>query len=674
MSGLALNEALTFLLRNGAEISPSGDLDVTGTLDTTRIKPSGRLALTIPSILHHTLEPTVVTPVGEVAAPVTTPAPPIGTIGDDGWLVITDSADTQKVYVSWSTGNDTNPGTELLPVKTLSKGTSLLRWGKPDRLYLKRGDTWASSSGASWGTSGRSSTEPMVFSAYGTGARPIIQITSGHGLSYTGATAQHDIVIQSIHFQSAGPGNPRSSVRWLGPINRLLIEDCLCEGELTIQASTFGAIQNVCIRRCLVIDAWNTVKCQGIFCQKVRGLQLIENILDNNGYIDQSGGIYDSTIVNHNAYIQYDCAELFAQGNVSLRAPSHGLQARTGGTVDNNLFIDNAFGCVFSESSSAAPDAAGLVSRNVVLDGKDVPQQTTTLYRAWGIEITDTPSAHGVVVRDNIISGESSAATTPQGFSLSGEIDNVEVFQNIAQGWRRPLCINSAFGSELRSLSLHDNYFCPTDNDRPFIQYKDHASLQDYLTAERNVYFNPARDTDKYVYLFTSAAYKSFAQWVTLSGETGATTDPEITVPTIDDYMTHIAESGGLAEYATLLRGQSKLNWRDDLMPVEVNAWFREQSYPVDVVSEAGETIAAIYPGGAIITRAIFQFDAASEATLEISCNGVVLYSVDLDTTDLLIDNTLNLWLADQALEFRYSGELSEGTKRVALSLSPLAV
>src|SRR5262245_47418917 len=61
----------------------------------------------------------------------------------NGWTVFTPSADTRIIYVSNSVGNDVNNGlSPNTPVKSLSRGMSLLRKNRPDWLLLKKGDTW----------------------------------------------------------------------------------------------------------------------------------------------------------------------------------------------------------------------------------------------------------------------------------------------------------------------------------------------------------------------------------------------------------------------------------------------------------------------------------------------------------------------------------------------------
>ena len=115
-----------------------------------------------------------------------------------GFTILTPSADSLVVYVSESQGNDQNncsylkseligdvfnpSGTTrgpLAPCKTLDRGYSFLRNLKPDYLLLKKGDTWRGESinvgggGGGHSLQGRSASEPIVFSSYGVGARPM---------------------------------------------------------------------------------------------------------------------------------------------------------------------------------------------------------------------------------------------------------------------------------------------------------------------------------------------------------------------------------------------------------------------------------------------------------------------------------------------------------------------
>ena len=60
-------------------------------------------------------------------------------------------------------------------VATIAQGLSLIRDGSADWLLLKAGDTWVNQEIGYIDFSGRSGTEPILISSYGTGVRPLIE-------------------------------------------------------------------------------------------------------------------------------------------------------------------------------------------------------------------------------------------------------------------------------------------------------------------------------------------------------------------------------------------------------------------------------------------------------------------------------------------------------------------
>src|ERR1700730_9225235 len=100
----------------------------------------------------------------------------VSTSGPNGPTDFTPSADTRKIYVSDSTGNDNNDGlTPETAVKTIKKGESLVRNGSSDWLLLKSGDTWTNQSFGDLKFAGRSATNPIVISSYGSGPAPLVK-------------------------------------------------------------------------------------------------------------------------------------------------------------------------------------------------------------------------------------------------------------------------------------------------------------------------------------------------------------------------------------------------------------------------------------------------------------------------------------------------------------------
>src|SRR6516165_6184363 len=112
-----------------------------------------------------------------VADPTSSQAQTAPYLDANGWTVFTPSTNTRIMYVSSSTGSDSNSGLSAsAPVQSVVKGLSLLRQGYPDWLLFKKGDSWTSRGPAYpdlalFGTltsnvQGRSATEPMVIGSY----------------------------------------------------------------------------------------------------------------------------------------------------------------------------------------------------------------------------------------------------------------------------------------------------------------------------------------------------------------------------------------------------------------------------------------------------------------------------------------------------------------------------
>ena len=157
-----------------------------------------------------------------------------------GGQIITPSADTRTIYVSSSTGNDANNG--LSPnsaVATIAEGLSLIRDGSADHLLLKAGDTFVDQSFGWLPFSGRSGTEPILISSYGTGARPLIETPANSDLAIGAlnhGTVGSNIAIIGLDFYdyTRDPSNPhyagqgsgdQSGLFYLSNANNVLVED-----------------------------------------------------------------------------------------------------------------------------------------------------------------------------------------------------------------------------------------------------------------------------------------------------------------------------------------------------------------------------------------------------------------------------------------------------------------
>ena len=288
-------------------------------------------------------------------------------IDENGWTIINPSADSKIVYVSSSAGSDANNGTSAeAPVATIEKAITLVRDGYPDHILLKRGDTWIAQEGLGSFYSGRSASEPMVVGYYGKqGDRPLIKIEK---------TFFHAIDIERSHIAIIGielyaykhdPNSPEyESERGVCAIEilsakgkNILIEDCkfnyLQLAAFTTKRREIGMLENIRLRRNITVQSWagdsyrmheRRTRIQGLFVAGVSGILIEENLFDHNGWNQQVEGA-GACMYNHNIYMAADNPnpeKIIIRNNTFARGAAHGLQVRSGGYVENNLFVGNA--------------------------------------------------------------------------------------------------------------------------------------------------------------------------------------------------------------------------------------------------------------------------------------------------------------------------------------------
>ncbi|HEX8910746.1 MAG TPA: hypothetical protein VF796_00205, partial [Humisphaera sp.] len=336
-----------------------------------------------------------------------------------GFTVVTPAADSRVVYVSNSQGNDRNAGLSAgAPVKTLAKAMSLIRANSADQLLLKRGDEWADGFGF-WKKSGRSADQPILISAYGVGDRPLIKPGSDVGITIGSVSAKSvsNVAIVGLHFYADGR-DPRAGgyvasqdhqghgIQVISGGSGMLIEDVVVEKFRTNISfvPVYGEMHDVTVRRSVVTDAWSAkYHAEGLFVDGVRGLTVEENVFDHNGWLEDVPGA-GQTVFNHNIYITGRTSDVVVSGNLLANASSHGLQARSGGVITGNLFLNNAigmsYGLVNGEGVQKEGGVSGVVSGNVFLGGRDIAGSG----RGLGIEIANTRDGGNTVVKENIFS------------------------------------------------------------------------------------------------------------------------------------------------------------------------------------------------------------------------------------------------------------------------------
>ncbi|MEO1236925.1 MAG: right-handed parallel beta-helix repeat-containing protein [Planctomycetota bacterium] len=347
------------------------------------------------------------------------PGPPLASVA--GFSMLTPSADSRVVYVS-ARGNDNNHGLSPdAPLRTPRAGYARLRDGFPDHLLFFAGDVFTGNLGAIT-KSGRSAQEPMVIGAYvppgfPDAPRPILMSPgSAWARKEFNARGSH-LVFRGLHILPVyrDPARPdfnpdrlgrdqwnQAGLQFFGDARNITVEDCKLERfkfALVFQSDErSGPLQNVRVHRTVVADSfghWNrdiAGHSSGLFARWVDGLTITDSVFDHNGWHPDVSGA-GKTKFNHNVYVQRDCRNVSVRNTVFARASSHGMQLRSGGNVEDSLFVDNALAFYVARHES-------LVRDNVVLHSTDLGDGPDDR-RGQGIETL--PCVHARLV-GNIVS------------------------------------------------------------------------------------------------------------------------------------------------------------------------------------------------------------------------------------------------------------------------------
>jgi hypothetical protein len=437
------------------------------------------------------------------------------TINAAGWTVVTPATGDRVIYVSSSAGNDNNSGlSPSAPVQTLWKGISLMRNDTGDELLLKAGDVWHDSL-VYWRLSGRSAQDPMVLGSYGTGARPTIMSGTSDGFA-TGASSNPEIDnldILGIHFWADGRDpsltkNPAGSsyatgINILSQSSNIVIENCLVQDyAVNMNFQDFlGPQENVSVRRNISIDSYSTSDhSQGLYATGVTNLLIEGNLFDHDGWNDAVPGA-EATWYNHDCYLSGMNNNCVVEDNTFAEAAGYGLQARSGGVVKDNLFINDPVGMTFGLVNGATAHAGGVtgsVTGNVFVGGANIG----SVQGGSGLQLGNISSA-GVTVSGNLfadgVANAPAAITLTYGIGQSNAqdtvgINNLTVSNNTVYNWNRGVQVDGGMTPGGKGLTAINNVtFSGNDFDDVsgiVVNHDDPISAQEHWVG--NIYDNVA--------------------------------------------------------------------------------------------------------------------------------------------------------------------------------------
>lgn len=282
-----------------------------------------------------------------------------------------ENLDVSAITNSWLASNDEYGGSEGMAVD-LDVGLSI--WGEiagPGKepsshwLMFERGYDYDFEFGLSFGGwQGESELHPIHVTSWGEGERPLI---GGHlfGINHDAANIVFsDIAVENTSWSLVGDNIIFEDVSFgaeLALFNR--------EG-LTIRGSDFLDIH---------LDAprgdgdWTTGdRSQGIFVDGVTGVLLEHNLFDLIGWepgYDPEGSASDPMPPNtfsHNIYLQVTTEDVTVRDNISMRAAAYGLQARSGGFIEDNVFLSNNIGLFINDGDTLPTGQHALATDNLV--------------------------------------------------------------------------------------------------------------------------------------------------------------------------------------------------------------------------------------------------------------------------------------------------------------------
>ncbi|MBX4212649.1 right-handed parallel beta-helix repeat-containing protein, partial [Candidatus Pacearchaeota archaeon] len=379
----------------------------------------------------------------------------------------------------WSEGDDTNPGTQAEPVKTFLAAKKLIDTGGYNFILLKRGDTWKITFNNydenNKPLSGQSAQKPLVLGAYGEGERPIIEEINGGTAVYLDQVTKYFALV-GVHLKDTQRppfGSGSTGVGLVGnQAGYISVIDCYIEQfskGITIHTTESADenlqryIPNVTVRDSIIVENYKQLyPPNGIYLSGIDGILLEGNVFDKNGRkADGSGG----TVHDHNVYLTGKNKNIVVRNNIFANAAHNGLQARSGGVIENNFFYNNPihldFGLVNGEGPVSVGGVTGRISGNVMIGTRNVGSMIENGQRGYGIQVANVLSAtisNNIIAFNNVANTDQAALTFQPGYGTFQDkaigVRDVIVAGNIIYDWTTPLVIKS-----LRPTSTGKNFW-----------------------------------------------------------------------------------------------------------------------------------------------------------------------------------------------------------------------
>jgi hypothetical protein len=505
-------------------------------------------------------------------------------VDPSGWTIfeptLTGPKPTQKIYVSKDGNNsydglyETFQGGSKGPKLTVGAGRSMLRDGYPDWLHLREGDAWDEDLGA-FQISGAGPPEPILITSYRpTGAipkaRPKLRVGANNGL-FAFNSARY-LALVDVELEWIGsPTEVVHGINWAAGGGEFLLEGCKISKFHNALTATDGL--NLALRRNVFVDTQRA----GTYFSDVAGILMEENVLVRCGTTWPDKNLYQGFYVDYNNH-----GTIIQRGNVVIDT-TQGTAMRSGGTVDNNLFVRCATSIGLGGGGAGAtfkPEGCIVTCQsNVVLDGINNKSGSP---QGWALRAENIV---GGTVTKNIF-GRSTLCTFPEAIVLDGanansgqRVHNLAVLDNIVHRWRGVgVGVRGAGGSQIIGIQIRGNKLHNQDDNGVLVQISS-ASQYPHVTSSENRFSSTVLNPNAWFNLDGNAA--SLLQYATAVGNG---TDlafvpnyPDADNATMAAYDSSVGGNGTLDHFIFEALKQRKGAWNTHYTAYAVNKYIRER-------------------------------------------------------------------------------------------------
>jgi hypothetical protein len=408
----------------------------------------------------------------------------------DGTPILARAEGARVIYADPSSpdASDANPGTDRAkPKATVNAAWAALRTGVGDWLAIACG-SHPQAFGVLAARSGKSVQHPIVVTTYNAAGElracdATLTGQSPHLLLLI--EGQRAIVFERITI-NPGPGNDGLlMVLGGGPRDLLFFRFRVLHAHWSIQGGGMGTppITGIVVRRSGMGYSYKaTGHHQGFYGWNIDGLTIEDSVFYHNGWQSDRNEVTEDkarlpNVFKHNTYLGTLTWNVIYRRNLNGHASSHGLQARGGGTVVDNVFRANPLALLIGggdNHNTFRPEGVQYLVRGNVIDGSANIDNVNR--RGMAMDFINTAAGSAT---DNITANIGPWSTYNQypltwSATLAGVKTNVDVRDNVWWSWPGPApSLTAANVTATFTGNVFPNADMPGNLRAPVVPYPD---------------------------------------------------------------------------------------------------------------------------------------------------------------------------------------------------------